>query len=129
MSTTPPPAPPADPPADTSARMTKIEQEQARQGGMLEQILNRLGGQGQGGTPPAPGGGSGAGGVDLATIQQQVRDEITAADNRRAAEQKETKWKDDVNNALEQVKRERQPREPEAGVRGVVQRLLIGRQT
>lgn len=127
--------PPAPAPGSTSSglegRVDTIEKEQKRQGGMLQQILDRLpGSNGGGGAPPAggaPAPTSGTGVVDLAAIQQQVRDEIQQADQRRANEQKETKWRDDVNAAVEHIKRERRPREPEQGVRGLVQRMIIGR--
>lgn len=129
------PAPPADPKTDApiDQRVSAIEQEQKRQGGMLAQILDRLPGApaGPGGpTPPAaPAGGPGTPGqVDIGAIQQQVRDEIAAADQRRAAEQKETKWRDDVTATLAKLRRERQPREPETGVRAMLQRMVIGRQ-
>lgn len=127
------PDPPASsaPAAGLENRVDTIEQEQKRQGGMLEQILARLPGPGGGAQPPAGPGGTSpgqVGTVDLAEIQRQVREEITAADRRRAAEQTETKWRDGVNETLERLRRERRPREPEQGVRGFVQRALIGRQ-
>jgi hypothetical protein len=117
----------ADPPGDIDARVNRIEAEQKRQGGLLEQIAAKLGGTS---APPAPGPAAAAGGaaLDMAAIQQQVRSEIQEADRRRAAEQNETRWRDDVNKTLESVKRERMPREPETGVRATVQRLVIGRQ-
>jgi hypothetical protein len=135
MSNPPPPADPKDgqgPGAGTDQRLAAVEAEQKRQGGVLDQILGRLPGApaGPGGpTPPAAPAGpaGGPGGVDIASIQQQVRDEIAAADQRRQAEQKETKWRDDVTKTLERLHRERQPREPETGVRAMVQRMLIGR--
>lgn len=131
--TTTDPAPPAGQDAGLASRVSTIEDEQKRQGGMLEQILARLPGQGgapaggAGGTGGAPAGGAAAP-LDLAAVQQQVRDEIAAADKRRAAEQAETKWRDDVNGVIAGLRRERQPREPETGVRAAVQRMLIGRQ-
>jgi hypothetical protein len=119
----------ADAPAgDLSARVGRIEAEQAAQRGLLEQIRDRLGG-GQAPAAPAAGpAGPGGAPADPAAIIAQVRRELTEADQRRAAEQAETKWKDGVNQTLDKLKRERAPREPEAGVRAMVQRMLIGRQ-
>lgn len=121
----------ADPPAgDLSARVGRIEAEQAAQRGLLEQIRDRLGSGQAPGKAAAPAGGAPAAGQapDPATIAQQVRAEIAAADQRRAAEQRETKWRDDVTQTLDKLKRERAPREPETGLRAMVQRALIGRQ-
>lgn len=121
----------ADPDRPLEKRVDGIEAEQKRQGGMLEQILAKVGG---GQAPAAPGGTDPAAGgpVSAAAMQgeiaQRVREEIQLADQRRAAEQEETKWKDGVNQTLEKIKRERAPREPETGVRAAVQRLVIGRQ-
>lgn len=128
--TAPDPTTTADPPGgDLSARVGRIESEQAAQRGLLEQIRDRLGG----GQAPAPGQAPGQAPApgqpaDPATITQQVRAEIAAADARRQREQAETKWKDDVTQTLDKLKRERSPREPETGVRALVQRALIGRQ-
>lgn len=119
----------ADPPAgDLSARVGRIESEQAAQRGLLEQIRDRLG-SGQAPAPgPAPAAPAATQAPDPATIVQQVRGEIEAADRRRKAEQAETKWKDDVTQVIDKLKKERAPREPETGVRAAVQRALIGRQ-
>jgi hypothetical protein len=118
----------ADPPGDISTRVNRIEAEQTAQRGLLEQILSKVGGGAAGPAAPAPAPAAGGAGLDMAAIQQQVRSEIQEADRRRAAEQNETRWRDDVNKTLESVKRERMPREPETGVRATVQRLVIGRQ-
>lgn len=122
----------ADPPAGLEGRVGAIEAEQRAQRGILEQIRDRLGGGPASAAPgqgaPAAGSAAAAGPDLAAAIAQQVRDEITAADQRRAAEQKETRWKDDVTQTLDKIKRERAPREPETGVRARVQRMIIGRQ-
>lgn len=120
----------ADPDKPLERRVDSIEAEQKRQGGILDTIAAKLG---AGAAPAAPGPPApGAGPVSAAAmegeIQRRVREEIQAADQRRAAEQAETKWKDGVNKTLEAVRRERAPREPETGVRAAVQRLVIGRQ-
>jgi hypothetical protein len=127
--------PPADPPAggDTEAdrirslddRFGALERTQEEQGGMLRAILDKLpgGGEGQaaGATPtPAPG----------TDIQSTVRAEIDAANKRREAEEKAQEgenWRKHVDEALEQLRPEATPREPQTGVRGRLQRLTFGR--
>jgi hypothetical protein len=78
-----PPAAQADPPpAAVDDRLSAVEAEQARQGGMLEQILNRLPGKApaassqQTGQGPAPEGKS---------VAEQVREGIAALEAERAA--------------------------------------------
>lgn len=85
--------PPAPPPAGGQAppagggiegRMSAVEAEQQRQGGMLEQILDRLPGRNPGGqtghashaTDPPPGGKS---------VAEQVREGIEALEAERAS--------------------------------------------
>lgn len=120
----------AEPPAgDLSDRVGRIEAEQAAQRGLLEQIRDRMpGGQAPAAGAPAAGAPAPGQAPDAATIVQQVRAELAAADQRRAAEQSETKWKDEVTKTLDKLKKERSPREPETGLRAMVQRALIGRQ-
>lgn len=123
----------ADPPAagTVEQRVGQLETEQREQRGLLEQILTRVsGGQAPAPAAPAPpAGGPARSPADLAAeVRRQVLQEIQDADRRRAAEQAETKWRDDVNTTLEKVRREKAPREPETGVRAVFQRMVIGRQ-
>ena len=119
----------ADPPAEgkLGERVEKIENEQREQRGILDQILAKVsGGKGPDNPAPSPSGGA-VQAVSPVDIQAQVRKEIADADARRQREQDETKWRDEVSRTVEQVKREHQPREPEAGPRGFLQRLTIGR--
>jgi hypothetical protein len=82
-----PPAPPtsADPPAGggTEDRLQAVEREQQRQGGMLEQILSHLPGNGPSGGqngPTAPAAG-GAG----KSVAELVREGIADLERERAA--------------------------------------------
>jgi hypothetical protein len=121
-------APPAGGELDT--RVSDIEREQKEQRGILEQVLSIVkGGGGGGGQAPAAGPSSPAGPVDIGAIQQQVRDEIAAAEERRKRDAAERGWREEVTAVVERVKRERTPREPETGPRAALQRLLIGRQS
>ena len=104
-------------------RFKVLEDKQRQQDGILQQILDRVT---KGGTP-GTGDASGAGATP-ASIAQQVRDEMKAADERRAREAKDQGWREDVTQQLEKLKSERSPREPEAGLRGQLQRAIFGRQ-
>jgi len=118
-------APPAEPGAD--ARMDRIEATQAEQGGMLEKILERLPGKPE--DPPTGTAPAGAAGNAPADIQATVRQEIAAAEQRRAAEAKakgEDDWRKSVDETLEVVKAERAPREPDTGFRGRLRKFTIG---
>jgi len=113
---------------DTTTRIASIEREQREQRGILEQLLGRLT---PGGKPASAGtetqaGGSTAG-LDIGAIQDQVRREITAADERREADKRERDWREEVTSVVEAVKKEKQPREQQTGVRSVIRRVLIGR--
>jgi hypothetical protein len=138
MARTDPPADPAaappegtDPEADRikslDDRFGAIERTQEEQGGMLRAILDKLpggsGGDGPGaGATPTPAAGS--------DIQSTVRAEIEAANRRREAEEKaraDEGWRKHVDEALEQLKPEATPREPQTGVRGRLQRITFGR--
>lgn len=111
----------AAPPA-ADARMDRIEATQAQQGALLERIAAAVG-NGSGGTPPA-GGQQPAAPQSLA---EQVRREIRDADQRRRAEEDDATWRAGVNEVVEKVKAEGQPRDPETGFRGRAQRLLFGK--
>jgi hypothetical protein len=115
---------------DETTRIQSIEElrrEQREQRGMLEQLLGRLG---PGGKPASPGTETQAGstpGLDIGAIQEQVRREITAADERREADKRERDWREEVTSVVEAIKTEKQPREQQTGVRAVLRRALIGR--
>lgn len=112
----------AAPPAagDADARLKAMEDEQRRQGALLE----RIAAGGGAGTPAAVPDKPEA---KPASLAEQVRQEIAAADERRKAEESEKTWRADVNETLEKVRAEHAPREPEKGFRATLQRLLIGR--
>jgi hypothetical protein len=113
---------------DTTTRIASIEREQREQRGILEQLLGRLtpGGKTTStGTETQAGGGTA--GLDIGAIQDQVRREITAADERREADKRERDWREQVTEVVEAVKKEKQPREQQTGVRSVLRRALIGR--
>lgn len=129
------PDPKADPPADPPAgkgtavdeRMDRIEATQAEQGGMLKTILDRLPGKAPD-RPTAPDGPS-SGSSDPTDIQGTVRREIAEAEERRKAEAKakgDEDWRKSVDEALEVVKAEKAPREPQTGVKGRLQRAMFG---
>lgn len=142
MTSTPPEG---QPPKGTEAeRVSKLEgelgavrTEQQEQRGMLETILGRLPGPKAGGSdsppggaPPSPASSSSQAGdigeqvrAELAKIQQQDADARTAADKAKG----DADWRAGVDARLEKLTPERQPREPEKGLRGRVQRLLVGR--
>lgn len=121
-------------------RLTAIEQTQARQGqtleqhgGLLQRILDKLPGGGSQDGPPA----AGAGGTPPTPAAQQATDlrgmvaeEIAAAEQRRADEQwaeNDDKWRSAVDEFMEKIKGEQVPRDPAPGVRGVLQRLTLGK--
>lgn len=124
----PPPAPPQQGgggDAAVDARIDKIEKTQEQQGQLLEKIAAAVTGGGAaagpaGGTPPD---GAAAGPQGLAQI---VRKEIADADERRRAEETDEQWRQGVNEVVEKVKREGQPRDPETGLRGRLQRHIFG---
>jgi hypothetical protein len=132
-----PDPPAADPPADPdpkSDRLEQIEAEQAAQkatldehGGMLSKILDRLPGKPDAepaaGDPPKPVPDAP---VDL---QAAVRKEIADAKERQEAEDKakgDADWRQHVNEALEQLRPEKPPREPQTGLKGRLQKLTFG---
>lgn len=127
--------PPADPPKDDE-RMAKIEAEQAEQkatlaehGGMLTKILDRLPGGEAKPDPTSEGTTSQPSTASPVDIQGEVRREIAEARAREQAEAKakgDADWRASVDEVLETVKAEKAPREPQTGVRGKLQRMLIG---
>lgn len=129
--------PPADPPADPEkARLDQIEAEQAAQkatlaehGGMLSKILDKLPGKAPGDPADPPADDSAGKGAPAADIQAAVRREIAEANARTEAEMRakgDADWRAHVDEALEAVKPEGTPREPQAGVRGKLQRAMFG---
>lgn len=149
----PPPAA-ADPPADPAAgdggkseaqRLAAVEAAQQQQattlqehGGLLHRILAALPGTGEGGNR---GGGQDTGtpalsppGTPAAQHAQDLRgmvaEEIAAAEQRRADEQwaeKDDQWRAGVDEFMEKVKGEQVPRDPAPGLRGMLQRLTLGK--
>lgn len=150
-------APPADPPAgpadgqqgggpDPEAgriktldeRFGKIEAEQSRQGGVLQQILDKL----PGGQPPPTDAGAGVGPAGSGSadrgpagppdIQGIVQREIAAAEQRRAEQDKaradqQSQTEQTVKEMIEKLRPEQTPREPQTGLRGRLQRITIGK--
>lgn len=121
--------PPADPPADegpkVDERMDRIEATQREQGGMLEKILERLPGKPEGDPKPDSDPAKG----EPADIQSAVRREIAAARQREEAEARakgDADWRAHVDEALETLKPEKPPREPQTGVKGKLQRAMFG---
>lgn len=121
-----PTASPAPPPAGAPAddRLTRLEATQREQGQMLERVLQAVGGgapaQGQ---HAAPGQGQ----PQAADIAAQVRREITEADQRRKAEETDATWRAGVTEAVEKLKAENAPREPQTGWRARLQRAVVGK--
>lgn len=109
--------------AAVDARIDKIEKTQEQQGQLLEKIAAAVGGGG----PGAAAGGAPAGEPAAPQgLAQIVRKEIADADERRRAEETDEQWRQGVNEVVEKVKREGQPRDPEQGLRGKLQRRLFG---
>jgi hypothetical protein len=120
------PAPTASPapPSASDARIDRIEATQREQGavlGRLEQLLT--GGAG-------PHGQHAAGGPaqpQAGDIAAQVRQEIMDADQRRKAEESDATWRAGVTESIEKLRAERAPRDPAPGLRGRLQRLIVGK--
>lgn len=129
-----PPDPPAEPdPEPQPDRLEQIEAEQATQkatldehGGMLQRILDKLPGKPDA-DPPAPGNPAAPDApVDL---QSAVRKEIADAKARAEDEARakgDADWRKHVDDALEVLKPEKPPREPQTGIRGRLQRAMFG---
>jgi hypothetical protein len=133
--------PPDSPPGDGEAgriktidsRFTALEEEQRKQGGILERIERALGGGAAPASQPDPPAGTGG---DTApawagSIAEQVRrgvEEIQAkqrADAEAAeAATKEQAWRQSIEDRLA----ERRPTEPATGVKNRIQRALFGKQ-
>lgn len=110
------------------ARFAQIETEQREQRGILDKIAAAVG---QGGAPAGgqgDGGGQGAGPVpSAASIAAQVRQEIADADQRRKAEEDDKTWRAGVNEVVEKIKAEQQPRPPQTGLAARVRRVVLGK--
>lgn len=125
---------PADGEAGRIASIEQIQQEQREQRGLLEQLLTRLPGADNNAGQGAQGGKStGAAapatpGLNIGQIQEEVRRQIQETDQRREQDKAERDWREQVTATVEQVRQERQPREPQTGVRAVLRRALIGRE-
>lgn len=131
--------PPAPPPAGGQAppaggalegRMSAVEAEQQRQGGMLEQILDRLPGKNPGGqTGHANDPGPAAGGKSVA---EQVREGIEALERERAtaAEGEANRKAREDHAARLAALEERAPKEtaatPIGALRARAQRVMFG---
>jgi hypothetical protein len=132
-----PPPPPADPPAPSSApppgeglegRVSGLETEQQRQGGLLEQILNRL--------PGAPNPGGPAPGADPPpagkSVADQVRTGIEALERERATAAEADANKSAREDYAARIKalEERAPAEtvanPAGALRARAQRIVFG---
>ena len=123
---TPEPAPPG---TGLEDRVSGLESEQARQGGMLEQILDRLPGKNPGGQTGHPGQAPAPGGKSVA---EQVREGIEALERERAtaAEADANKnAREDHANRLKALE-ERTPAEtaatPVGAFKARVQRVMFG---
>ena len=112
-------------PKSIDARFNAIEAEQAKQGGMLEKILELLPGSSSS-DDDDDDDGEPAGPVQRHNIGRLVREQIAEADKRRADEEKaaglET-WRRGVDEALEKLRPEQQPRP----TRNRLQRIMYGR--
>jgi hypothetical protein len=140
-SQTPNPPPGSPPPGDGEAgriksidtRFTAIEEEQRKQGGILERIERALGG-GAPKEPSADPAGSGtddttpAGGVSIKEQirrgVQEIQDKQRADAEAAAAATQEQAWRQSVEDRLP----ERRPTEPMTGVKNRIQRALFGKQ-
>jgi hypothetical protein len=124
--------PPAQPPGEgLEARVNGLETEQARQGGMLQQILDRLPGKapaGGGGPAPAADPAPAAG----KSVAEQVREGIAALEAERAtaAEGEANKRAREDHAARIAALEERSPLETAATMPGALrakaQRVIFG---
>lgn len=118
--------PPADPDTEQTesvdARFSKIEAEQAEQGGKLDQILARLPGTGKPADKPASAVPADA---DPATIAEQVRRAVEAVGAEKEKADADSAHAAD-HAALKEM-REKPPRETTGqGWRGKLQRAMYG---
>jgi hypothetical protein len=121
------PAPTANPgpPAAGDARLDRIEATQREQGavlGRLEQLLTGGGGPAQG--QHAAGGAQ----PQAGDIAAQVRQEITDSDQRRKREEDDATWRAGVTEKVEKLAAEKAPRDPAPGLRGRLQRIIVGKE-
>lgn len=126
-----PPAPPSTPPAGDGleGRVSGLEAEQQRQGGLLEQILNRLPGKGGPAGGPAPAADPPPAGKSVA---EQVREGIADLERERAdaAEVDANKTARAEHDARLKALEELAPRDtaatPAGAVRARMQRVVFG---
>jgi hypothetical protein len=110
-------------------RFAAIEDTQAEQGGKLDQILSKLGGLGGGGTEVPKGGSAGptggdtGSGGDLGSAVQAELAKIKAAEEAEAKARGDADWRAGVDAKLALVP-ERQPREPQKGPKGGLQKFF-----
>lgn len=117
-----PPAPaPGPPPPDADARIGRLEAEQARQGGLLEEIKAALTGRGGGSNPPAPEPAQDAAAQVREGVAKIERERAEAADA-AAAGQADKDWRANVERQLA----ERKPGEPATGRKAKLRRFLVG---
>jgi len=134
-----PPDPPAEPdPEPQPDRLEQIEAEQATQkatldehGGMLQKILDKLPG-GQADPTDGDQAGQGDGGgqshppVDVAAaVRKEIADAKARAEDEARAKG-DADWRKHVDDALEVLKPEKPPREPQTGIKGRLQRAMFG---
>jgi len=113
-------------------RFTAIEEEQRKQGGILERIERALGGGAPKEPSPDPAGtGTGdttpAGGVSIAEQirrgVQEIQDKQRADAAATEAATKEQAWRQSVEDRLP----ERRPTEPATGAKNRIRRALFGK--
>jgi hypothetical protein len=132
-----PPAPPAPEPTTGQGHTSSVDERLAAQdakiegiGSKLELILGKLGGKT--GTPPAdPAAPPAAPAPADLSIAEQVQRELEASRQREADEARRkgeaaADLDARVNAAIEKLKPEQSPREPQTGLRGRLQRMTIG---
>jgi hypothetical protein len=133
------PPPGSTPPGDGEAgriksidtRFTALEEEQRKQGGILERIERALGGGAPPASPPDPAGSGTDAPPAGESIKEQIRrgvqeiqDKQRADADAQAAVTKEQAWRQSVEDRL----LERRPTEPMTGVKNRIQRALFGKQ-
>ncbi len=105
-----PPDPPADPaPSDLEDRVNGLETEQKRQGGLLEQILDRL--PGKSGAPASAGT---SGDTAPTSIADEIRAQLEERDRKAAADKDKAgqdEWRQNVDKRLAELA-EKPPESP-----------------
>lgn len=111
-------------------RFGKIEAEQARQGGILAEIKELVGGPKAGTSPPASGSSQPPAPPGTPSVADQVRKGVEEIEAKKAADAKaaadadaDRTWRASVDERLA----ERKPAEPGTGFRNRLQRALVGR--